>query len=80
MPAHIVLFHKSGFSPSEKKGVFIVNLSDNMVNNLGYSLFEREQVKLSNLESVKNLGIDDEQIGVISEVVKRIMDNAAHLF
>ncbi len=76
----VVLHHKSGFSPSEKKGVFIVNLSDNIVNNLGYSLFEREQVNLSRLESFKNLGIDDEQLKVISEVVKRIMDNAAHLF
>jgi len=48
---------------SKNEITLITLVPDNRVNNLGYSLFEREQVKLSNLESVKNLGIDDEQIG-----------------
>lgn len=75
----VVLHHKSGLSSSEKKGVFIVNLADRMVNNLGYSLFEREQINLLELESVKHLGIKAEELDVVSEVVKRIMDDVSHI-
>ena len=50
-----------------------------MVNNLGYSLFEREQINLSELESVKHLGINAEELNVVSEVVKRIMDDVSHI-
>ncbi len=50
-----------------------------MVNNLGYSLFEREQIDLSDLESVKHLGINAEDLNVICEVVKRIMEDVSHI-
>ena len=75
----VVLHHKSGLSSSEKKRVFIVNLSDHMVNNLGYSLFKREQINLSELETTKHLGIKADNLDVICEVVKRIMDDVSHL-
>lgn len=75
----VVLQHNSGFSASEKKGVFIVNLTDHIVNNLGYSLFKREQVSLSELESVKHFEINTEELAVISEVVKQIMDDISHI-
>jgi hypothetical protein len=34
---------------------------------------------LSDLESVKHLGIKAEDLGVICEVVKRIMDDISHI-
>ena len=50
-----------------------------MVNNLGYSLFKRKQINLSELEAAKHLGIKAEELDIISEVVKRIMDNVSHI-
>lgn len=70
----VVLHHKTGLSPSEKKGVFIVNLANHLANSLGFSIFKREPVNLSALESAQQLGIDHEQISVLSEVVQRIME------
>ncbi len=50
-----------------------------MVNNLGYSLFKREQINLSELEAAKHLGIRADDLDVICEVVKRIMDEVSHI-
>jgi len=50
-----------------------------MVNNLGYSLFKRKQINLSELETTKPLEIKADNLDVICEVVKRIMDDVSHL-
>ena len=49
-----------------------------MVNNLGDSVFKREQINLSDLETTKHLGIKADNLNVIFEVVKRIMDDVSH--
>ena len=50
-----------------------------MVNDLRYSVFKREQINLSELETTKHLGIKADNLDVICEVVKRIMDDVSHL-
>lgn len=70
----VVLHHKTGLSASEKKSVFIVNLANHLVNNLGFSLFKRDPVNLLTLASARHLKIQGEQVAVASATVQQIME------
>ena len=68
-----------GFSSTTDKSVLIVNLANNIVRKIGYSLFDDEG-DLSDLESVKMLEIDDDTINTIREETIKTLQGTSHIF
>ncbi len=73
-------FHEGDvFSPSTEKGILVVNLSNYLTRNIGYSLFD-EEVDLSALKSRELLGMDVEDLNIIGNNIQKAMMGSAHYF
>ena len=69
------------FSPQTEKDILIVHLANNLVSKIGYSLSNNgHEIELSDLESLKLLEIEPDEINLIGEEVKKIMEDVAHIF
>lgn len=53
------------YKPETGKEILIVNLANNLVRYLGYTIFENDDIDLSDIDSAKHLEIDQDQINTI---------------
>jgi putative nucleotidyltransferase with HDIG domain len=78
----IAMHHEGPTFPSKtESSLLIVNLANNLVRNIGYTLFDdNDEVVLSDLESAKLQEIDPESLDPIGQEIQEIMRETAHIF
>ena len=64
------------FDPEIEKDVLIVNLADNLAHKIGYGFFDKGEIDLPGLDSIKLLEIDPDVLDKIGEEVKTIMEES----
>ena len=75
-----VRLHKwSSFEEGTKKEILIVNLAEKISSKINFGFFDSD-IDLTDLESAKTLGIDENTIAGIAEEVKLEMKNVEKIF
>jgi putative nucleotidyltransferase with HDIG domain len=67
------------YSPDTVKEILVVNLSNILTRQIGFSLFE-EEVDFAEVQSAQVLKLESDKIETIGEEVKTIISDVAHLF
>ena len=65
---------------TSKKEILVVNLANYLTRKIGYSLFNDEEIELSELESAKLLGIDSDFLDAAGEEVTAMMQATSDIF
>ena len=68
------------FDPETEKDVLIVNLADNLAHKIGYGFFDKGEIDLPGLDSIKLLEIDPDVLDKIGEEVKTLMEESIGAF
>ena len=77
---NVITHHEDAeYSKDTVKEILIVHLSNMISRQIGFSLFE-EQIDFAEMQSAKLLKLEPEKIEGISEEVKSILSEVAHLF
>lgn len=71
---------KQKYFKTSKKEVLVVNLANYLTRKIGYSLFNDEEIVLSELESAELLVIDSGLLDAACEEVKAMMEATADIF
>jgi HD-GYP domain-containing protein (c-di-GMP phosphodiesterase class II) len=67
------------YSPDTVKEILVVNLSNILTRQIGFSLFE-EEVDFTEVQSAQILKLEPDKVEAIGEEVKTIISDVAHLF
>jgi len=68
------------FDPETEKNVLIANLADNLAHKIGYGFFDKGEIDLPGLDSIKLLEIDPDVLDKIGEEVKTLMEESIGVF